>query len=79
MARTFASFRALAKATNMKTVYVIAALALALAGCNEDKGVHLGTFKDTCAAKSGTLAQVSSNEYTCTLPDGSVLKTADKK
>jgi hypothetical protein len=57
----------------------IAALALALAGCKENKGVHLGTFKDGCAAKNGTLAQVSPNEYTCTLPDGSILRTTEKK
>lgn len=58
---------------------VLAVAALSLAACKEDKGVHLGTFKETCAAKNGVLAQVSSNEYTCTLPDGSVLKTQEKK
>lgn len=58
---------------------VIAIAALALAGCKENQGVHKGTFEKDCAAKNGTLAQVAPNEYTCTLPDGTVLSTVDKK
>lgn len=62
--------------------YLVMAIAtFGLVACKEDSGVHLGTFKADCAAKQGTLAEVagSPNEYTCTLPDGSVLKTVDKK
>jgi len=61
----------------MKILAIVTAM-LAIGSCDKDKGVHLGTFKADCAAKSGTLAQASSNEYTCTLPDGTVLKTQDK-
>jgi hypothetical protein len=58
---------------------IVAISALALTACKENQGVHKGTFEADCAAKNGTLAQVAPNEYTCTLPDGTVLKTADKK
>lgn len=62
--------------------YLIIALStLALAACKEDKGVHLGVFKDQCYSQKGKLEIVtgSPNEYTCTLPDGTVLKTTEKK
>lgn len=58
--------------------FAIVAAVLALAACKDDKGVHLGTFKEKCSAKNGVLAQVTPNEYTCTLPDGTVLKTQAK-
>lgn len=60
---------------------IIALVTLGLAACKEDSGVHLGTFKNDCSAKQGTLAEVAGNpnEYTCTLPDGTVLKTTEKK
>jgi len=66
----------------MKTLtalFITAAVAVALAGCKLDQGVHKGTFEKDCAAKNGTFAQVAPNEYTCTLPDGTVETTTDKK
>lgn len=63
----------------MKAFTVIALATLALAACKENKGVALGNFEKECAGLNGVVARVSANEYTCTLPDGTVLKSADKK
>lgn len=52
---------------------------LSLTGCKENNGVHKGTFESDCNSAKGTLTQLSPNEYTCTLPDGTLLKTTDKK
>jgi hypothetical protein len=64
----------------MKFITVTAlALTLSLAACKENQGVALGNFEKECAGLKGTLARVSANEYTCTLPDGLVLRSVDKK
>jgi hypothetical protein len=57
---------------------IILVSVLLLAGCNEDKGVHKGQFEQACENGQGTLARVSPNEYTCTYPDGSVIKSQAK-
>ena len=66
------------KETKMKYI-VIAIAALALTACKENQGVHKGTFEKDCLAKGGTIAQTQPNEYSCTLPDGSVVNSTDKK
>ena len=45
-----------------------------------DSGLHLGNFKNDCAANKGALSVVegTSNEYRCTLPDGNVLFSKTK-
>jgi len=64
----------------MKLITVTAlALTLSLAACKENRGVALGNFEKECAGLSGTLTRVSANEYICTLPDGLVLRSVDKK
>ena len=63
----------------MKTLTIIAlTLALGLTAC-KDQGVKKGLFEKECAGLNGTFARVTENEYTCTLPDGTVLKSQDKK
>jgi len=57
---------------------VIAAAALSLNAC-DNKGVAKGNFEKECAGLKGTFQRVTENEYTCTLSDGTVLKTVDKK
>lgn len=50
-----------------------------MSGCKENQGVHKGTFEQDCAVKNGALSRTSANEYACTLPDGTVLKTPNPK
>lgn len=63
----------------MKVFTAIALATLVLAGCKENNGVAKGNFEKECEGLKGTFARVTENEYTCTLSDGSVLKSADKK
>lgn len=64
----------------MKALTITAlCLTLGLTACKENNGVALGNFEKECAGLKGTLARVSANEYTCTLPDGLVLRSVDKK
>jgi hypothetical protein len=58
---------------------IIAAAALSLNACQGNNGVAKGNFEKECDGLKGTFARVTENEYTCTLPDGTVLKSADKK
>jgi hypothetical protein len=58
---------------------IIALTAFSLAACKDNQGVHKGTLEKECSALNGTFARVSENEYTCTIPDGVVLKSTDKK
>jgi hypothetical protein len=50
-------------------------LTAGLSACKEDSGLHLGNFKNECAAKHGVLSLVdkTKNDYKCTLEDGTVL------
>jgi len=60
------------------SLVAVATLALTLGACKENQGVAKGNFEKECAALKGTFARVTVNEYTCTLPDGVVLKSVDK-
>ena len=69
------------KRFSMKTLLFAFALvpAIALGACKVDQGVRTGPFEQQCLADKGTVTRVSPNEYTCTLPDGTVRKSTDKK
>ena len=58
----------------MFKVSIASLLALTLVACKkEDSGQHLGNFKTACITEKGKLAEISPNNYSCTLPDGTVL------
>ena len=64
----------------MKTLMIaVATFTLALGACKENNGVAKGNFEKECEGLRGTFQRVTENEYTCTLQDGTVLKTVDKK
>ena len=52
---------------------VLTLTALALTACMP--GERLGTFKNMCKEKRGTLEQVGSNDYVCHLKDGTLLRS----
>ena len=60
------------------SVVAVTVLALSLGACKENQGVAKGNFEKECVGLNGAMARVSANEYTCTLPDGVVLKSANK-
>ena len=63
----------------MKLLTITALAALGLTSCEGNNGVAKGNFEKECSGLNGVFARVTENEYTCTLPDGVVLKSADKK
>lgn len=57
----------------MFKVLIASVLALTLVACKkDDRGQHLGNFKNACIADKGKLEEISPNNYKCTLPDGAV-------
>lgn len=58
---------------------IVSTTAIIMIACKEDQGVHKGPFEKACAAQNGLIVRTSSNEYECQLPDGSVIKSQDKK
>ena len=63
----------------MKILTITVLAALGLTSCEGNNGVSKGNFEKECSGLNGTIARVTENEYTCTLPDGTVLKSTDKK
>lgn len=63
----------------MKILTILALTAFGLNACQGNNGVAKGQFEKECEGLKGTFQRVTENEYTCTLPDGVVLKSADKK
>lgn len=61
--------------------FVLAAVigGLTMGGCKEDQGVKKGQFEQACENGGGILTRISPNEYECKLPDGTVLKSQEKK